>query len=259
MSAHSDQSADGGESIPAGLEATAREVHTLAQKAYRLVRKRVLKGEYPPGAALSRRRLAAEFGMSLLPVAEALQRLVNEGLLESRPRVGTRVRTPDRDEIRDRYTLREALESQSARLFAEKATARERSEILRAARHLDKLYATENGPSVKPEHRLAVRLQHVKFHLRVAEVGGCLLLRQAIEREQDLLFSWLSDSAAQAHPLPTNYHSELAEALCSGDVSQADEAIRAHIRYALSELLKLAYQPSLTRWRMAPKASREAV
>ena len=258
MSLQQDQSAGTG-GTPAGLEASAREVHTLAQKAYRMVRKRILMGEYPAGAALSRRRLAAEFGMSLLPVAEALQRLVNEGLLESRPRVGTRVRTPDRDEIRDRYTLREALESQAARLFAEKATAREKSEVLRAARHLDKLYATENGPGVKPEHRLAVRLQHVKFHLRVAEIGGCALLRKAIEREQDLLFSWLSDSAAQAHPLPPNYHKELAEALCSGDVEQADTAIRQHIRYALSELLKLAYQPNLTRWRMAPKATREAV
>lgn len=255
MSAQPESPADGGEPEPVILHATAKEVHTLAQKAYRLVRKRILKGEYPPGAALSRRRLAEEFGMSLLPVAEALQRLANEGLLESRPRVGTRVRTPDRDEIRDRYTLREALESQSARLFAEKAGAKERGEILRAARHLDKLYASEQGPHAKPEHRFAVRLQHVKFHLRVAEIGGCALLRHAIEREQDLLFSWLSDSAAQAHPLPPNYHSELAEALCSGDPLRADTAIRAHIRYALSELLKLAYQPNLTRWRMAPKAA----
>ncbi len=89
----------------AALPAPEHADDTLAQRAYRLVRERILKGVYPPGAALSRRRLAHEFGMSLLPVAEALQRLVNEGLLESRPRVGTRVRQPSREEIRDRYTL----------------------------------------------------------------------------------------------------------------------------------------------------------
>src|SRR6476646_8641133 len=98
---------------------TAHQDHTFAQKAYRQVRERILGSQYPPGAVLSRRRLAEEFGMSLLPVAEALQKLVSEGRLESRPRVGTRVRTPSRQEIGDRYVLREALESQAVRLFVE--------------------------------------------------------------------------------------------------------------------------------------------
>lgn len=229
------------------------EDDTLAQRAYRLVRERVLKGVYPPGAALSRRRLAGEFGMSLLPVAEALQRLVNDGLLESRPRVGTRVRMLRRDEVRDRYTLREALESQSARLFAERARARDRAEILRMAEKLDSLYAEVEAMETDHEYRFQVRQVHVRFHLRIAEIGGSPLLRQAIEREQDLLFSWLSDTAAQVHPLPARYHTELAEALCSGDVSRADAAIRGHIRYALEELLKFSDEPNGARWRMAPR------
>ncbi len=236
------------------LPPATSEDDTLALRAYRLVRERVLKGIYPPGAALSRRRLADEFGMSLLPVAEALQRLVNDGLLESRPRVGTRVRTPSRDEVRDRYTLREALESQSARLFAERAKAKDKAEILRMARRLDDMYVGwAAGKTIDAEERLAVRIYHVRFHLRVAEIGGSPLLRQAIEREQDLLFSWLSDTAAQVHPLPPHYHSELAEALCSGDANVADQAIRSHIRYALDELLSLAYENSGARWRMAPR------
>lgn len=228
---------------------------TLARRAYRLVRERILKGVYPPGAALSRRRLADELGISLLPVAEALQRLVNEGLLESRPRVGTRVRQPDREEIRDRYTLREALESQSARLFAERATKAQRAEILRMAKRLDQYYASWERLRIDSEYRLSVRRYHVRFHLRVAEIGGSPLLREAIEREQDLLFSWLSDTAAQVHPLPPRYHSELAEELCSGDPLRADAAIRAHIRYALDELLKLAFTPNGGRWRMTPRSA----
>lgn len=228
---------------------------TLARRAYRLVRERILKGVYPPGAALSRRRLADELGISLLPVAEALQRLVNEGLLESRPRVGTRVRQPDREEIRDRYTLREALESQSARLFAERATKAQRAEILRMAKRLDQYYASWERLRIDSEYRLSVRRYHVRFHLRVAEIGGSPLLREAIEREQDLLFSWLSDTAAQVHPLPPRYHSELAEELCSGVPLRADAAIRAHIRYALDELLKLAFTPNGGRWRMTPRSA----
>src|SRR5437879_2002130 len=60
--------------------------------------------------------------MSLLPVSEALQRLENDGVVESVPRVGTRVCLPTPQDIRERYEIREALESQSARLFAEKAS-----------------------------------------------------------------------------------------------------------------------------------------
>ena len=60
--------------------------------------------------------------MSLLPVAEAIQRLATDGLVESRPRIGTRVCLPTAQDIRERYEVREALESQSARLFAEKAS-----------------------------------------------------------------------------------------------------------------------------------------
>lgn len=226
---------------------------TLAQRAYRLVRERVLKGVYPPGAALSRRRLADEFGMSLLPVAEALQKLVNDGLLESRPRVGTRVRMLQRDEVRDRYMLREALESQSARLFAERAKTRDKAEIQRMAQKLDGLYSETAARESDRDFRFSVRQFHVRFHLRIAEIAGSPLLRQAIEREQDLLFSWLSDTAAQVHPLPARYHSELADALCSGDVGRADDAIRLHIRYALDELLKFSGEPNGTRWRMAPR------
>jgi DNA-binding GntR family transcriptional regulator len=54
--------------------------------------------------------------------------------------------------------------------------------------------------------------------------------------------------------LPPRYHSQLAEELCSGDPLRADAAIRAHIRYALDELLKLAFTPNGGRWRMAPRS-----
>src|SRR5262250_1089282 len=101
---------------------------SLSEQAYYSIRERILKGAIPLGAPLSRRRLAAELGMSLLPVAEALQALEADGLVESRPRVGTRVCLPTAEEIRERYEVREALESQAARLYAVKATAREKRE-----------------------------------------------------------------------------------------------------------------------------------
>lgn len=66
----------------------------LSEQAYRAIRERILKGEYVFGTVISRRDLAAEFGMSLVPINEAISRLEGEYLIENTPRVGTKVRTP---------------------------------------------------------------------------------------------------------------------------------------------------------------------
>src|SRR5436189_6447021 len=102
---------------------------SLAAEAYTFVKQRILRGELVLGQAISRRKLAAELGMSFLPVSEALLRLEVEGLLESRPRAGTRVRIPSREDVMGHFTVREALEVQAAMLFTRAATAAERGEL----------------------------------------------------------------------------------------------------------------------------------
>src|SRR5580692_1977270 len=103
---------------------------SLWNKAYYRIRERILRGEFSPGEALSARRLAEEFGMSLLPVSQAFKQLENDRLLESRPRAGTRVRIPQPEEIRGRCIVREALEAQSARLCSLNANMKERVELM---------------------------------------------------------------------------------------------------------------------------------
>src|SRR6266513_3731855 len=100
---------------------------SLAAEAYEFVKHRILRGDLPMGQVISRRKIAAELGMSFLPVSEALLRLEFEGLLESRPRAGTRVRIPSPQDVEGNYVVRQALETQAAVLFAAVATAAERS------------------------------------------------------------------------------------------------------------------------------------
>src|SRR5918995_2115523 len=109
------------------------EAASLAAEAYGYVRERILRGQLPMGQVISRRKLAAELGMSFLPVSEALLRLEFEGLLESRPRAGTRIRIPSREDVKGHYVVREALEVQAARLFATVATSGERAELKKLA------------------------------------------------------------------------------------------------------------------------------
>jgi DNA-binding GntR family transcriptional regulator len=211
---------------------------SLAEHAYSVIRERILKGDIPMGAALSRRKMAAELGMSLLPVAEAMQLLENDGLVESRPRVGTRVCLPTAAEIRERYEIREALETQAARLFAEKASRAEKLELERMAEKMDEMFnRCAEGRSHDRDFLYAVQSYHLQFHLRIAECTGCTALGRTIEKNHVLIFNWLFDVAASRPALPERHHRVLIEALNTGNVEAADRAMRCHIRYGLETIV----------------------
>ncbi len=214
-----------------------REVFSLAHKAYDEIRDKILKGEFPVGIVLSRRKVAVDLKMSLPPVSEAFQQLESEGLLESKPRVGTRVRIPTEQDVRDRGIIREALETQAARLFTERASAGEKQELRRMGRHLDKLYACCEAETVNRNFLFSVNTFHMDLHLRIAEGAQCPVLRDAIEREQVLIFNWLYDTVAQRRPLSSNFHAKLTAALATGKPEVADAAMREHIRFGLNEVL----------------------
>ncbi len=211
---------------------------SLAEWAYLDIRGKILRGDLAVGVALSRRRLALELDISVPPVTEALQRLESEGLIESEPRAGTRVRVPTRVDVEERYLLREALEVQSARLFAERATQAEKREILRMGREVDRRYARCETGEVDRETLFAVNTYHMELHLRIAECARCGLLRDAIEREQVLVFNWLFDTVVERRTLAADYHATLTADLAAGTSDEAAAAMRMHIRRGLDQVLQ---------------------
>lgn len=216
-----------------------REGGDLAERAYQHILDGILRGVWPLGAEINRRAIAAELGVSLLPVSEALQRLEQELLVESGRRVGTRIRIPTPQEIRGFCTVREALETQAARLFAERATAAERRDIVTLAAEVDGLYE-ENAehPDQATEDSLhQLRLHHRNFHLRIAGGSACPYLRQQIEKNQHLVFNSFYDKLFGARRLPANWHVSLAEAVASGNVEESDRATRKHVHHHLEEIM----------------------
>ena len=210
---------------------------SLAARAYLQIRNQILKGELPVGEVLSRRKLAEQLAISVPPVSEALQQLESEGLLESKPRVGTRVRIPTKAGIEDRCVVREALETQAARLFVERATAVEKRELARMGRHVDELYARCEAEPADRNFLFSANTYHMSLHLRIAECARCPALRDAIEKEQVLVFNWLYDTAVQRRTLSSDYHARLTEVLAGGTPEEADAAMRHHIRHGLHEVL----------------------
>lgn len=210
----------------------AQEIVSLAGEAYVTLRERILRGELAIGKVISRRKIAAELGMSMLPVSEALQRLEFEGLLESRPRAGTRVKIPTEQDVRGHYVVREALEVQAAKLFATVATASERTELQRLAARVDALSNQPEGD------RFLYLTLHEKLHRRIAEGTHCQPLCQAIEKNHVLASTWLCTARPAPTEEPPRRHQNLVESLVKGDPEIAVEAMQAHINHALNNTLR---------------------
>jgi GntR family transcriptional regulator, rspAB operon transcriptional repressor len=234
----------------------AMVVMSLAEKAYHAVRDEILRGQLRPGTPLSRRRLARQLGMSVLPVTDALRRLEGDGLVESRARAGTRVRVPSEKDVRELYELREALESQSARLFAQRASPANRQELVRLGKQVDALFDRMAEDGNDPAYRFTVHSRHVELHMRIAEHAGSALLQRMIERNHVLILNWLFDVAGRRTPLPPGFHSALVEALVSGDPERADAAMRGHVRYGLVEVTGQLGALTALEWRERPRARR---
>lgn len=215
-----------------------KEANTLSVLAYERVRNKILTGEYSIGFPLSRRAVAEELGISLIPVSEALQRLESEGLVESKPRAGTRVRIPTIDDLRGHYVVREALESQSARLFVQFATKAQRNELRDLAELVDKLSMATSRVNGTNHGQAGFEFEktHLRLHTMIAECTNCPALVEAIERSRVLIYNWLLNVAAGL-PLPPRWHRDLAQALCSGNLLSADEAMRKHVTFRKDQTL----------------------
>ena len=212
---------------------------SLADRAYASVLERLKRGELEFGHMVSRRTTARELKMSLPPVAEAFQQLEHEGLLESRPRVGTRVRVPSVDDVQGHYMVREALECQAARLFAAGANKLEQELLKQRGAELDRMLA---GPDV---NRIEYLNLHEQFHGQVPRATCSAAFVESFRKTQIPIWTWIScsvfwaDFRANSEPRwTTRSHWELASALSGGDVVVAEAAMRSHVQAGLDLILK---------------------
>jgi DNA-binding GntR family transcriptional regulator len=102
--------------------ATSTLSRTVAERVTDALRNRILAGRYPPGAPLRQDAVAAELGVSRIPLREALNHLEAEGLVLGVAHRGFAVRGMSREEADEVFRLRLQLEpvalAEGARLAA---------------------------------------------------------------------------------------------------------------------------------------------
>ena len=90
-------------------------VDSLVDYAYNEIRKKIQIGDYPPGTKLFTQEISDTLGISRTPVVSALNRLVAEGIAETRPRRGIYVMRLSSKKIRDLIEARVMMEIFSVR------------------------------------------------------------------------------------------------------------------------------------------------
>jgi DNA-binding GntR family transcriptional regulator len=83
---------------------------TVTQYVLETVRADILSGRYPMNSRLDQQAIAAELGVSIIPVRECLRQLEAEGLVQISPRRGVFVVELSIDEFREIYSIRQVLE-----------------------------------------------------------------------------------------------------------------------------------------------------
>jgi len=209
----------------------ARGPDTLSHRTYQALRREIATGQIRPGQRLVREEIAQRLGVSHMPVIEALLRLEQDGLAESIPNRGSRVKTVSLETVRNECVLREAIECQVARLVAE-AAGSQSDRLASAARRLDRLMQRGDSGS-----EIGMEL-HMEFHLDLARLTGFELLREQLEAvwlRHLMQINWLN---AALQPVPADWHQSLLAALGGGDPDTAERAMREHVRYGADHLAR---------------------
>ena len=205
---------------------------SLADHVYARLVESIHAGTLASGAPLHVADLAAQFNVSPSPVRDAISRLAAEGLAVNNPNRRTTVVHFSRQDVVDTFQLREILECAAARLAARNITAAQLAEIRRVAEQCD---ALAGNPTQK---KAKLDLDN-HFHLLVAEASGNALLHHEIARcnRRVRVIQWLKldpPTMKQAHP----EHLKVISALEKRDPDAAEAAMRTHLEYALTLILK---------------------
>lgn len=98
---------------------------TKATAIYLEIKNNIINGLIKPGTHLVIRQVAAQYGVSEIPVREALRELTADGLVETIPHVGSRVSKISFKSVDDMLVMRECLEPFAAELAAKNASEKD--------------------------------------------------------------------------------------------------------------------------------------
>jgi DNA-binding GntR family transcriptional regulator len=194
----------------------------LSDRAYQLIRHKIITLELPPLSAIDEQALMEDLQLGRTPIREALQRLAAEDLVLLAPRRGMFVADISITDLQKIFELRMVLEGFCARLAAQRAAAEHLTEMEAVIQEL------AQGPALNGKSLMAV---DERFHELLYEASDNEFLSDILLRLHALSFRiWhlVLDRVGSVRPA-MEQHVEITRALKAGDGAEAERLIQQHI------------------------------
>ncbi|MEU0845390.1 GntR family transcriptional regulator [Streptomyces sp. NPDC005962] len=197
---------------------------SLAERAYRAIRDRLVMLEIRPGAPINEDQLAQSLGVGRTPVREALKRLQYERLIATYPRRGTFATDVNITDLAHISEVRQELEPLAAAQAARRATATDRAALTAALRELAGV--DSGGREAGDLMRLDLRVHRAIYAATHNPYLEDTLVRHdnLATRIWCLFIDRLSDMAGHVEE-----HGPLIEAVVAGDSEKAAQLARDHV------------------------------
>lgn len=199
----------------------------IGPQIYDALRQRVVDGRLPAGTPIHENEIAALCLVSRTPLRAALQQLASEGLIVTRPQVGSAVASRDRGHFLEALFVRSAIECQIARRLAETGLDETalRPIMIRqeAAARIDDYAAFFEADE--------------EFHALLAEMAGVpkawqlvQSVKAHVDRERFMLMSSIHGRSERAW----REHLKILDAIRSGDGDRAAAEMMRHVESVLN-------------------------
>ncbi|WP_226893243.1 GntR family transcriptional regulator [Nisaea sediminum] len=196
---------------------------TLPTQIADRLRADILAGTYEGGRQLLETDLALAFGVSRGPLREAMQRLVQEGLLRSEPHRGVFVTEVGEDDLRDLFFVRAALETTAIRkIFESGDRAGTAGELKHIARQMD--------DAMKSDDRIAGGDLDFEFHKTLVDGAGSKRLSRSyasVQTETRLCLHRLMGGYRSSRDLAVE-HFRLAELIRTAELEEVLAELGRH-------------------------------
>jgi DNA-binding GntR family transcriptional regulator len=201
-----------------------QEALTNADKAYQIIKEKIVSIQMQPGSIIREADLMKELGLGRTPIREALKRLQAENLVVSTPRRGMSVADIAITDLIQIYEIRVELEALGARLAARRITPEQLDELrdlVEEYRHADKEDKKILIDLDSHFHELIARATHNNFLCNELDLFHNLSLR-----------IWhLALNYVQPEDLNVEAHLEILQAIEAHDARRAGETMCRHIEH----------------------------
>jgi GntR family transcriptional regulator of vanillate catabolism len=212
-------------------------------RATLVLREMLLEGHFQPGERIREVPLAAELGVSRIPLRLVLERLAHEGLLVVRSTRGFVVQRFSTADIYDAIELRGLLEGMAARLTAERVVSPADTAKLQGL-HVE-LVRLVRRRKLTLEFLEQYMELNGKFHAEILRLASCRMLERAMEHVCSLPFAspsafvrrqYLAPESWELFHIAIDQHQGIMDAITNREAARAESLAREHARVARRNL-----------------------